>query len=98
MHHKIQSKAVLCAVPITLLVALLSFAVATEFLSTFGGIMFVGTLSILVAIITYALTHNKLEKKLYEKENILPEKEASMQYEIVRNLLDSGWTFNQPIA
>lgn len=98
MHRKIQSKTVLCAVPMTLQVALLSFAFATEFLSKIGGIMLVGVLCLSVAIITYALTHHKPEKKLYEKENILPEKEASMQYEIVRDLLDNGWTFNQPIA
>ncbi len=98
MHRKEKTKAILFAIPITLLVVFVSYGIAVEFLSKMGGFFLVGTIGIIVPILSYFIIYHGLEKKLYETEHILPEKEAAIQYGIVKELIDNGWSFNAPVA
>lgn len=97
-HFKEKTKAILCAIPITLLVVFISYGIAVEFLSKMGGIFLIGILGLVAPILSYFIIYRKLEKKLYETEHILPEREAAMQYGIVKELIDKGWSFNVPVA
>lgn len=98
MHRKEKTKTILCTIPITILVVFISYGIAVEFLSKIGGFFLVVSLGIITPILSYFFIYHKLEKKLYEAEHILPERDAAMQYGIVEELIDNGWSFNVPMA
>ncbi len=98
MHRKEKTKAILCATPITIFVIFIAYGIALEFLNKTGMVFLVGTLGIITPILSYYLIYHRFEKKLYENEHILPERDAAMQYDIVKELLDNGWSFNAPVA
>lgn len=98
MHRKEKFKAILCATPITILAIFIAYGFAKEFLSKTGMFFVVGTFGLITPIISYFLIYHRFEKKLYETEHILPQRDAAMQYDIVKELLDNGWSFNAPVA